>query len=149
MDCVCTVILWLVQFPPLSLYWQSLLLCNCIITNLQVYCLLCVIAYDLLLYCHCHFYWIHLYYCLLLLLLLLLYLGTIPASVGSMVNLNYLELYANSLIGTIPSSVTLLTKLTDLRLFSNKLTGIVSALCYCLWSDSLVYLDIYFNRTEQ
>jgi hypothetical protein len=85
--------------------------------------------------------------------------GTIPSSVGSMTELNYmslrynnlkgtipsslasltqlstgLDLQGNNLKGTIPSSLASLTQLTDLTLRDNALTGLVPPLPFKQYS---------------
>jgi hypothetical protein len=61
--------------------------------------------------------------------------GTIPSSVGSMTELNFMRLGSNYLKGTIPSSLASLTKLTDLSLAVNALTGLVPPLPFKQYSS--------------
>ena len=49
--------------------------------------------------------------------------GSIPVSLGSLINLQYLYLHYNSLIGTIPSEIGNLSNLISLYLYNNELTG--------------------------
>ena len=49
--------------------------------------------------------------------------GSIPSSLGSLTNLDRLQLDGNQLTGSIPSSLGSLTNLTRLDLFTNQLTG--------------------------
>jgi len=49
--------------------------------------------------------------------------GSIPASLGELIKLEYLSLRENQLTGTIPESFGELVNLTSLWLFDNKLTG--------------------------
>ena len=49
--------------------------------------------------------------------------GTIPASLGSLTRLEYLDLFRNQLSGSIPSSLGSLTRLRQLNLDGNRLTG--------------------------
>jgi Leucine-rich repeat (LRR) protein len=49
--------------------------------------------------------------------------GSIPSSIGSLTNLEYLYLYTNQLTGSIPYSIGSLLKLTGLGLYTNQLTG--------------------------
>ncbi|RKO93344.1 hypothetical protein BDK51DRAFT_28997 [Blyttiomyces helicus] len=51
--------------------------------------------------------------------------GTIPESLGNLVNLTELNLFNNSLTGTIPESLGNLVNLTELALFSNQLSGTI------------------------
>ena len=50
--------------------------------------------------------------------------GGIPAEIGNLSNLTILNLYNNNLSGTIPSEVGNLSNLTDLTLSNNQITGI-------------------------
>lgn len=57
--------------------------------------------------------------------------GTIPSSLSALIGLSYLLLEENQLVGTIPSDLGRLTNLTILSLFSNHLSGsIPSSVCY-------------------
>ena len=49
--------------------------------------------------------------------------GEIPSKIGSLINLEYLDLYDNNLSGEIPSEIGDLVNLTDLILSLNQLTG--------------------------
>ncbi|WP_281309719.1 leucine-rich repeat domain-containing protein [Flavobacterium flavigenum] len=53
--------------------------------------------------------------------------GTIPVEIGQLTKLQELQLYTNLLSGTIPASIGQLTQLTTLGLFSNQLTGSIPA----------------------
>jgi Leucine-rich repeat (LRR) protein len=56
-----------------------------------------------------------------------LFNGTIPTSIGTFTDLNWLGLSENNLIGTIPSELGLLSNLTTLFLHENQFTGTVPA----------------------
>ncbi|PRP76926.1 hypothetical protein PROFUN_06204 [Planoprotostelium fungivorum] len=51
--------------------------------------------------------------------------GTIPSSIGQLVNLTYLSMYNNQLSGTIPRQITNLKNLITLYLDSNQLNGTI------------------------
>ena len=69
--------------------------------------------------------------------------GTVPACLGSLANMQDLELSTNSLGGTIPEALCGLTQATRLTLAENELTGTVPA---CLGSlASMQFLDLDTN----
>jgi hypothetical protein len=70
--------------------------------------------------------------------------GSIPSSIGDLVNLTALSLYYNQISGTIPSSVGNLVKLTSLSLGGNQLTGSIPFSIGNL--VNLASLDLYFNQ---
>jgi Leucine-rich repeat (LRR) protein len=51
--------------------------------------------------------------------------GTIPPSIGTFTNLEFLDVHGNNLRGRIPAELGLLTKLAYLDLSSSQLTGTV------------------------
>src|SRR3954454_14841655 len=53
--------------------------------------------------------------------------GTLPASIGNLVNLEYLDFWNNQLSGTIPSSIGNLVNLEDLDLTFNHFSGNIPA----------------------
>jgi Leucine-rich repeat (LRR) protein len=66
--------------------------------------------------------------------------GTLPASIGDLTALVYLELPVNKLSGAIPSSIGNLTKLTDLNLGGNQLSGAIPATIGNLISANYIFL---------
>ena len=72
--------------------------------------------------------------------------GSIPSSLGSLTNLEYLNLGSNGpnrLTGSIPSSLVSLTNLEDLYLFGNQLTGPIPSFLGSL--TNLLSLDLSGN----
>ena len=70
--------------------------------------------------------------------------GPIPASLGSLANLQALDLGGNQLTGPIPASLSSLTSLEVLALGGNQLTGPVPS-----WLGSLTNLEVlYFSGNE-
>ena len=67
--------------------------------------------------------------------------GEIPAELGQLTKLRYLNLSGNELTGTIPTQLGQLTKLTDLYLYRNKLSGEIPAQLGDLASLQYLYLD--------
>ncbi|PWZ41036.1 putative LRR receptor-like serine/threonine-protein kinase [Zea mays] len=70
-----------------------------------------------------------------------MFTGPIPASIGSLPNLTYLYLYANSFTGAIPSSLLNISKLQELVLSSNMLAGPIPPNIGSLMNLTLLYLD--------
>ncbi|MBC3786715.1 putative Ig domain-containing protein [Spirosoma utsteinense] len=70
--------------------------------------------------------------------------GTLPASLSALTNLESLQLYNNRLSGSIPASLSALTNLRTLDLFSNELTGSIPASFSAL--TSLQFLNLYSNQ---
>lgn len=67
--------------------------------------------------------------------------GSIPYSIGDLLNLNYFNVYDNELTGEIPSSIGKLTKLTHLYLGRNPLQGIIPDQLSSLTNLTYLYLD--------
>ncbi|PRP83161.1 Receptor protein kinase-like protein [Planoprotostelium fungivorum] len=72
--------------------------------------------------------------------------GTIPSSIGSLINLTTLDLSTNSLAGPIPSSIGSLRSLQYLRLRSNRLDGPIPSTVGDL--SSIRELDLSNNRLQ-
>ncbi|CAL5330086.1 unnamed protein product [Camellia sinensis] len=70
--------------------------------------------------------------------------GSIPASIGNLDNLNFLDLQKNQLSGSIPPEIGALSSLTELDLSSNKLTGSIPASIGSL--SNLTSLYLFFNK---
>jgi Leucine-rich repeat (LRR) protein len=70
--------------------------------------------------------------------------GEIPADIGDLTGLDYLELRNNKLTGSIPSEIGNLVNLQTLRLYSNQLTGSIPASLGNL--KALIYLYLYSNQ---
>ena len=70
--------------------------------------------------------------------------GLIPDEIGYLINLEYLYLQNNELNGPIPGSIGNLTKLVKLKLYSNQLNGNIPNQIGSL--DSLVDLSLYLNN---
>ena len=70
--------------------------------------------------------------------------GTIPAAIGNLTNLKYLQLSYNDLTGTIPATIGNLTNLISLYLGGNSLTGSVPDEFRAL--SNLVILSLYHNQ---
>ncbi|KAA3617349.1 MAG: T9SS C-terminal target domain-containing protein [Calditrichaeota bacterium] len=66
--------------------------------------------------------------------------GTIPDTIGSMTNLEYLYLYNTGLSGTIPKEIGNLSALRYLYLYSNSLTGAIPAELKSLSNLNRLYL---------
>jgi len=49
--------------------------------------------------------------------------GSIPSSIGNLINIQYLYLQYNKLSGSIPSAMGNLSRLSYLKLYKNQLTG--------------------------
>jgi Leucine-rich repeat (LRR) protein len=67
--------------------------------------------------------------------------GPMPASLGSLIQLNYLNLHANRLTGTIPASLGSLVNLYLIDLSINQLGGAVPFSLTNLPSNTFLYLD--------
>jgi len=70
--------------------------------------------------------------------------GSIPSSIGNLINLKFLTVEINHLSGSIPSSIGNLVNLSDLRLNSNQLSGSIPSSMGNL--VNLRYLDLYYNQ---
>ena len=70
--------------------------------------------------------------------------GTIPPSLGDLINLKYLNFYGNQLSGIVPSSFGNLVNLTYLVLGYNNLTGAIPTLLGNV--TNLSHLDLSFNN---
>ncbi|KAG2562161.1 leucine-rich repeat protein 1-like [Panicum virgatum] len=70
--------------------------------------------------------------------------GPLIPDLGGLQNLQYLELYDNSLSGTIPATLGNLTKLVSLDLYENQLTGPIPATLGAI--GTLRYLRLYENK---
>ena len=68
--------------------------------------------------------------------------GSIPSSLGSLTNLEFLYLQRNQLEGSIPSSLGSLTSLRYLYLYDNQLTGSIPSSLGNLTNLKFLYLDI-------
>ncbi|KAJ1275601.1 hypothetical protein BS78_05G147500 [Paspalum vaginatum] len=69
--------------------------------------------------------------------------GPLIPDLGGLVNLQYLELYDNSLNGTIPATLGNLTKLVSLDLYDNLLSGPIPSTLGII--STLRYLRLYEN----
>jgi len=69
--------------------------------------------------------------------------GTIPSELGSMTNIQHLELNSNSLTGTIPSELGSMTSMIYLVLSSNSLTGTIPSELGSM--TSMIYLVLSSN----
>jgi Leucine-rich repeat (LRR) protein len=72
--------------------------------------------------------------------------GSIPSSLGSLGNLQYLYLGFNQLSGSIPSSLGSLSNLQRLYLFDNQLSGSIPSSLGSL--SNLQYLQLYSNQLD-
>ncbi|MEQ9305748.1 MAG: leucine-rich repeat domain-containing protein, partial [Marinoscillum sp.] len=70
--------------------------------------------------------------------------GTLPASIGDLTDLTYLDLVGNELTGTIPEEVYHLSNLAELWLGDNQLTGVISTSIGGLTNLTKLYL--YLNE---
>jgi gliding motility-associated-like protein len=70
--------------------------------------------------------------------------GTVPAVIGNLQNIERLYLSNNQLKGNIPKALGKLTTLTDLFMYNNQLTGSIPAELNALYN--LVNLDFYINQ---
>ncbi|OEL29172.1 Somatic embryogenesis receptor kinase 1 [Dichanthelium oligosanthes] len=70
--------------------------------------------------------------------------GPLIPDLGGLQNLQYLELYDNSLNGTIPATLGNLSKLISLDLYENQLTGEIPATLGAI--GTLRYLRLYENN---
>ncbi|RCV38306.1 hypothetical protein SEVIR_8G140600v4 [Setaria viridis] len=70
--------------------------------------------------------------------------GPLIPDLGGLQNLQYLELYDNSLNGTIPATLGNLTKLISLDLYENQLTGEIPATLGAI--SNLRYLRLHENN---
>ncbi|MBA7614839.1 hypothetical protein ES703_22113 [subsurface metagenome] len=69
--------------------------------------------------------------------------GTIPSSIGDLVNLTILRLETNRLSGAVPTEIDSLTSLTDLRLSDNQLTAIPDEI------NNLIQLQYLYLKNNQ
>ncbi len=70
--------------------------------------------------------------------------GSLPPELGNLINLQYLDLYNNKLTGSIPSSLGNLINLQHLNFYHNKLTGDIPASLGNM--ISLQYLNLDHNQ---
>ena len=70
--------------------------------------------------------------------------GTVPAGLGSLPNLRFLELWKNGLTGSIPAELGNLSNLEELRLDQNALTGSIPTGLGSL--SNLRSMSLYFNQ---
>ena len=70
--------------------------------------------------------------------------GTLPAALGSLSNLRYLNLFNNQLSGSIPPELGSLSNLTDLDLGGNQLSGSIPRELGSL--SNLTYLNLFDNQ---
>jgi hypothetical protein len=70
--------------------------------------------------------------------------GTIPSSLGALTALTYLDLNGNQLAGTIPSSIGAMTALTVLNLRYNQLSGTIPSSLGAL--TALTFFDLGDNK---
>ena len=70
--------------------------------------------------------------------------GTLPASLGSLTNLESLDMFSNQLTGSIPDLSNLATNLTALYLYSNQLSGSIPTSLGNL--TNLTVLDLSSNQ---
>ncbi|OQX20370.1 MAG: hypothetical protein BWK80_35775, partial [Desulfobacteraceae bacterium IS3] len=70
--------------------------------------------------------------------------GTVPASVGNLTELQLINFYTNKLSGTIPTELGSLTKLQEIYFSTNNLSGTVPSQLGSL--TNLKYLSLYSNQ---